>query len=196
MGRLVQARAADVEVLAGVLASAYRDDPVWAWLMPRDREWRLRLLFRGHLAQQIPYGRVWTDEGRRVVCVWAEPGAWKLPTAYLLRNGGTLVRAGRGQLPRVGARLLALERRHPRVPAHWYVEFLGTRAEARGTGLGGVVLGGLLERADTDGRPVFLESSNERNLGFYQRLGFVTERRLTFRSGPDMWAMWRHGKRS
>ncbi|MEY6569699.1 GNAT family N-acetyltransferase, partial [Streptomyces sp. PGLac3x] len=127
MGRLVQARAADGEGLAGVLASAYRDDPVWAWLKPRDREWRLRMLFRGHLAQQIPCGRVWTDDGRRVVCVWAEPGAWKLPAAYLLRNAGTLVRAGRGELPRVGARLLALERRHPRVPPHRYAEFLGAR---------------------------------------------------------------------
>lgn len=82
------------------------------------------------------------------------------------------------------------------MPPHWYVESLGARAKAQGTGLGGVVLGGLLERAEADGRPVFLESSNERNLGFYQRLGFVTERRLRFRSGPDMWAMWRHGKPS
>ncbi|MFC7467912.1 GNAT family N-acetyltransferase [Actinomadura keratinilytica] len=191
----MQARAADVEVLAGVLASAYRDDPVWAWLMPRDREWRLRLLFRGHLAQQIPYGRVWTDDGWRVVCVWAEPGAWKLPTAYLLRNAGTLVRAGGGSCLGSGRGCSLWSGGIRRCWAHWYVEFLGTRAEAQGAGLGGVVLGGLLERADAEGRPVFLESSNERNLGFYQRQGFVTERRLTFGSGPEMWAMWRHGKR-
>lgn len=73
MVRLVRAGAADAEGLAGVLASAYRDDPVWSWLIPRDRKWRLRLLFRGHLGQQIPHGRVWTDDGRRVACVWAEP---------------------------------------------------------------------------------------------------------------------------
>ncbi|MFC8537342.1 GNAT family N-acetyltransferase [Streptomyces sp. NPDC057249] len=187
----VRATASDVPALAGVLASAYAEDPVWSWLMPRDRDRRLRLLFTAHLAQQIPAGRVWTDADRTVAAVWAEPGAWKLPASYLLRNAGTLLRASRAQLPRTAGRLLALEHRHPAGPAHWYVEYIGTHADARGTGRGSVVLGGLLERADADGRPVFLESSNSRNLTFYRRHGFEVREEMTFRSGPPMWSMWR-----
>ncbi|MFB8209540.1 GNAT family N-acetyltransferase [Streptomyces sp. NPDC056010] len=188
---IVRATASDVPALAGVLASAYAEDPVWSWLMPRDRDRRLRLLFTAHLAQQVPAGRVWTDGDRTVAAVWAEPGAWKLPASYLLRNAGTLLRASRAQLPRTAGRLLALEHRHPARPAHWYVEYIGTHADARGTGRGSVVLGGLLERADADGRPVFLESSNSRNLTFYRRHGFEVREEMTFRSGPPMWSMWR-----
>ncbi|MGW1123807.1 MULTISPECIES: GNAT family N-acetyltransferase [unclassified Streptomyces] len=188
---IVRATASDVPALAGVLASAYAEDPVWSWLMPRDRDRRLRLLFTAHLAQQVPAGRVWTDGDRTVAAVWAEPGAWKLPASYLLRNAGTLLRAARTQLPRTAGRLLALEHRHPARPAHWYVEYIGTHADARGTGRGSVVLGGLLERADADGRPVFLESSNSRNLTFYRRHGFEVREEMTFRSGPPMWSMWR-----
>ncbi|MYW08832.1 GNAT family N-acetyltransferase [Streptomyces sp. SID2563] len=188
---IVRATASDVPALAGVLASAYAEDPVWSWLIPRDRDRRLRLLFTAHLAQQVPAGRVWTDSDRTVAAVWAEPGAWKLPASYLLRNAGTLLRASRAQLPRTAGRLLALEHRHPARPAHWYVEYIGTHADARGTGRGSVVLGGLLERADADGRPVFLESSNSRNLTFYRRHGFEVREEMTFRSGPPMWSMWR-----
>ncbi|WP_405936616.1 GNAT family N-acetyltransferase [Streptomyces sp. NBC_00726] len=188
---IVRATASDVPALADVLGSAYAEDPVWSWLMPRDRDRRLRLLFTAHLAQQVPAGRVWTDRDRTVAAVWAEPGAWKLPARYLLRNAGTLLRAGRAQLPRTAGRLLALEHRHPARPAHWYVEYIGTHADARGTGRGSVVLGGLLERADADGRPVFLESSNSRNLTFYRRHGFEVREEMTFRSGPPMWSMWR-----
>ncbi|MFG2564404.1 GNAT family N-acetyltransferase [Streptomyces sp. NPDC048567] len=188
---IVRATASDVPALAGVLAGAYAEDPVWSWLMPRDRDRRLRLLFAAHLAQQVPAGRVWTDGERTVAAVWAEPGAWKLPASYLLRNAGTLLRASRAQLPRTAGRLLALEHRHPARPAHWYVEYIGTHADARGTGRGSVVLGGLLERADADGRPVFLESSNSRNLTFYRRHGFEVREEMTFRSGPPMWSMWR-----
>ncbi|NEC09752.1 GNAT family N-acetyltransferase [Streptomyces sp. SID7909] len=188
---IVRATASDVPALAGVLASAYAEDPVWSWLMPRDRDRRLRLLFTAHLAQQVPAGRVWTDGDRTVAAVWAEPGAWKLPASYLLRNAGTLLRAARTQLPRTAGRLLALEHRHPARPAHWYVEYIGTHADARGTGRGSVVLGGLLQRADADGRPVFLESSNSRNLTFYRRHGFEVREEMTFRSGPPMWSMWR-----
>ncbi|TXS02734.1 N-acetyltransferase [Streptomyces sp. col6] len=188
---IVHATPSDVPALAGVLASAYAEDPVWSWLMPHDRDRRLRLLFTAHLAQQVPAGRVWTDEARTVAAVWAEPGAWKLPVSYLLRNAGTLLRAGRAQLPRTAVRLLALEHRHPVRPAHWYVEYIGTHADARGTGRGSTVLAGLLERADADGRPVFLESSNSRNLTFYRRHGFEVREEMTFRSGPPMWSMWR-----
>lgn len=193
MSDLRRAEPSDAVVLADVLVSAYAEDPVWSWLMPRERERRLRLLFRAHLAQQIGHGRVWTDSTRQVATVRAEPGAWKLPTSYLLRNAGALVRAGRAQLPRIGTRLLTLEHRHPTAPEHWYVEFIGTHARARGTGRGAAVLGGLLEQADADGRPVFLESSNARNLTFYERHGFVVDQRMTFRAGPPMWAMWRKG---
>lgn len=188
---IVRATASDVPALADVLASAYAEDPVWSWLMPRDRDRRLRLLFTAHLAQQIPAGRVWTDRDRTVAAVWAEPGAWKLPAGYLLRNAGTLLRASRAQLPCTAGRLLTLEHRHPTRPAHWYLEYIGTHADARGTGRGSVVLGGLLERADADGRPVFLESSNSRNLTFYRRHGFEVREEMTFRSGPPMWSMWR-----
>lgn len=191
MTAIVRATASDVPVLAAVLASAYAEDPVWSWLMPHDRDRRLRLLFTAHLAQQVPAGRVWTDRDRTVAAVWAEPGQWKLPVSYLLRNAGTLLRAGRAQLPRTGMRLLALEHRHPAGPAHWYVEYIGTHADARGTGRGSQVLGGLLEQADADGRPVFLESSNRRNLTFYERHGFAVREEMAFRSGPPMWSMWR-----
>ena len=188
---IVRATASDVPALAGVLADAYAEDPVWSWLMPHDRDRRLRLLFTAHLAQQVPAGRVWTDPDRTVAAVWAEPGAWRLPVTYLLRNAGTLMRAGRGQLPRMAVRLLTMEHRHPARPAHWYVEYIGTRADARGTGRGSAVLVGLLERADADGRPVFLESSNSRNLTFYRRHGFEVREEMAFRSGPPMWSMWR-----
>lgn len=53
------------------------------------------------------------------------------------------------------------------------------------------MLGGLLEQADADGRPVFLESSNRRNLTLYQRHGFTVREEMTFRAGPPMWSMWR-----
>ncbi|WP_405752045.1 GNAT family N-acetyltransferase [Streptomyces sp. NBC_00012] len=191
MADIVRATATDVPALAAVLASAYAEDPVWSWLMPHNRDRRLRLLFTAHLAQQVPAGRVWTDPDRTVAAVWAEPGKWKLPVTYLLRNAGPLLRATGARLPRTAGRLFAMEHRHPAGPEHWYVEYIGTRADARGTGRGARVLGGLLEQADADGRPVFLESSNRRNLTFYQRHDFAVHEEMTFRTGPPMWSMWR-----
>ncbi len=191
MSDIVRATRADVHALAETLTSAYEDDPVWNWLLPRERDRRIRGLLRAHLAQQVDLGRVWSDIDRSVAVVWCPPGEWQLPVSYLLRNAAVLARTGRAQLPRMGGRLLTLERRHPKAPEHWYLEYIGTHADARGTGRGSVVLSALLRQADEAGQPTYLESSNERNLSFYKRHGFALREELTFRSGPPMWAMWR-----
>ena len=50
----------------------------------------------------------------------------------------------------------------------------------------------VLDGADRDGVPAYLESSNERNLTLYERNGFrvVGEHRALGR-GPTIWRMWR-----
>jgi ribosomal protein S18 acetylase RimI-like enzyme len=40
-------------------------------------------------------------------------------------------------------------------------------------------------------RPAYLESSNERNVPLYERLGFEVRERYVLPSGPPVWLMWR-----
>lgn len=40
--------------------------------------------------------------------------------------------------------------------------------------------------------PIYLESSNRRNLAFYRRAGVEVAEELTFRYGPPQWTLWRH----
>ena len=50
----------------------------------------------------------------------------------------------------------------------------------------------VLKRADRDGIPAYLESTKERNVGFYERRGFrVTGTITPAPDGPTMWCMWR-----
>ncbi|PNB46458.1 GNAT family N-acetyltransferase, partial [Pseudomonas sp. FW305-130] len=49
-----------------------------------------------------------------------------------------------------------------------------------------------LDRIAEDGRPVYLETANERNVGFYATLGFVvTEAWQVPKGGPMFWSMLR-----
>jgi GNAT superfamily N-acetyltransferase len=60
---------------------------------------------------------------------------------------------------------------HPRF-AHWYLPWLGVRAERQGTGLGARLLSEGLTRVDADHIPAFLETPNPRTVPFYERHGF------------------------
>lgn len=64
--------------------------------------------------------------------------------------------------------------------------------QLQGRWLGSALVRKGLRRADQDHRPCYLETSDERNLAFYERHGFgVVERTTLGDSGPPAWAMCR-----
>jgi ribosomal protein S18 acetylase RimI-like enzyme len=56
---------------------------------------------------------------------------------------------------------------------HWYLSVVGVDPEHKGKGIGGRLLQPILERADAEGLPCYLETGNPFALSFYQRLGFT-----------------------
>ena len=80
---------------------------------------------------------------------------------------------------------------HPHDVRHWYLAAVGTRPHAQGQGSGVRVLAPVLARADTEQVGVYLESSNARNVSFYERLGFVVTGTIDIPGGPSLTPMWR-----
>ena len=60
---------------------------------------------------------------------------------------------------------------HPEEP-HWYLAALGVDIKAQGKGMGSILMKHALARVDRERKPAYLESSNPRNIPFYQRHGF------------------------
>ncbi len=62
----------------------------------------------------------------------------------------------------------------PHVPTQaWYLSIVGIHPEAQGQGLGKVLLQPTLQEASSRRQVCYLETFTPRNIGFYQRLGFV-----------------------
>ena len=60
-----------------------------------------------------------------------------------------------------------------------------------GTGIGSALIAPVLEQCDRQGVLVYLESSKEVNIGFYQRHGFEVVREVQVPGGPLLWPMLR-----
>jgi GNAT superfamily N-acetyltransferase len=183
----------DADALAATLAEAFDGDPVWSWMIPEsDRIGRLKRLFGALLAYAIPRGHVYATGDLRSVTLWSPPDDWVMPQSALLRAAPRIVRAAGVRTPRLLGRLAAVDTHHAKQPAaHWYLEFIGTTRSARGQGLGSALLSDALRRYDEAGVPVYLESSNPRNLPFYQRHGFEIIGDVPVKSGPPQPALWR-----
>lgn len=80
---------------------------------------------------------------------------------------------------------------------HWYLLIVGVDPELQGRGLGSALIREGLARADASDSPCYLDTSEERNLAFYQRHAFeVVGTASLGKAGPPGWAMRRNARGS
>jgi ribosomal protein S18 acetylase RimI-like enzyme len=184
------------DLVGATLADAFRDDPVFAWLIPvksRAREERMVTFFtsmaRSYLRRDKPVFLAGDGNG---AAIWSAPGAWVLPQGEIARETPAAVKAFGRNLMRALRTQMQVEALHPKEPDHWYLGYLGTRCDSQGKGIGSSLLREVLTGADEAGVPAYLESSNERNLTLYQRHGFrVVDQIKALGYGPNIYRMWR-----
>jgi ribosomal protein S18 acetylase RimI-like enzyme len=190
-----KATVADAPRLAQALASAFQDDPVIAWIFP-DEQRRRRILpaFMDFRLRKLafPHDEVWMTAGGAAAAVWLPPpGRWQMSRPQRLRLLPPLVRFLGLRTASVLGGLDRMEASHPHDPPHWYLFILGTEQAAQGRGLGSALLDQGLARADAHRMPVYLESSNERNIVWYGHHGFEITSEVAIPGGPRITPMWR-----
>ena len=191
-------QAAERPEMLAMLGRAFWPDPLFGFFA-RDRQHEYEMfpsVFGAFAADTVPLGETWVAmAGARVMgaALWVPPG--KMPRssrreAALQARMARLLVTGRNR--RCGLALLTeVDKRHPSEP-HWYLSVLGVDPVAQGKGLGTQLLGPVLDRADAEGVPAYLETQKEENLAFYIRHGFEETDRITVPGSPPVWTMWRH----
>ncbi|MDZ7768084.1 MAG: GNAT family N-acetyltransferase [Woeseiaceae bacterium] len=77
-------------------------------------------------------------------------------------------------------------------PQHWYLALVGVDPDYSGKGIGSALLRPILEQADADGLPCYLETAEERNVAFYEMHRFETLRHGTLPdTAVEYWTMQR-----
>jgi ribosomal protein S18 acetylase RimI-like enzyme len=174
MNRAVHALAADLPQLTTSLVSAFLDDPVAVWMFddPATRRAQLGRWMRFNVEMGLTRGHLYAAGGNMAAAVWSPPDVTLFDDLWgprMAKIMGEQLGERAGDVMRALARVFASQ---PVDEPHFYLFTLGTHAEHQCRGLGGRVLAPVLERCDAQGLPAYLESSNPRNLGFYERHGF------------------------
>jgi ribosomal protein S18 acetylase RimI-like enzyme len=75
---------------------------------------------------------------------------------------------------------------------HCYLLFLGVEPGQQQQGIGSLLIKPVLQRADEEGLPCYLETMKEVNLAFYRKHGFrVEDEKQIANGGPHIWALLR-----
>jgi ribosomal protein S18 acetylase RimI-like enzyme len=190
-----------IDTAANTLERAFSSDPMFLWVFPEPatRPAALRRLNRVTLEYGVRYGRVTTSHHAKAICVWIPPGPG-ITIPGLIRSGmlGVPFRIGFGPFAKFMGANDTMDKIHKkRVPEpHWYLMVVGVDPELQNRGVGSALVQEGLRQADQSGHPCYLETSERRNLAFYERLGFVVLEQATLGTGgPSAWAMRRDPQR-
>ncbi|MEX2582284.1 MAG: GNAT family N-acetyltransferase [Gemmatimonadota bacterium] len=186
-----------VDVAAGVLSRALKDDPASLHHFPdentRDRRldwyhrWLLRIAADGGIVDAAP--------DMAGVGIWMPPGAERITLGRKIAAGLPLapLSIGVGSTLRLLTSMTALEKEHAQaLPGkHWYLVVMGVDPMHQGKGVGSALMRHGLARADADDMPTYLETTSKVSRKTFQQFGFEVIGEASGTRGLPTWRMIR-----
>lgn len=185
----------DRKRLVETLCESFNDDPVMNYFIRQDanrfkgfEQWFNYMVYAYH-----PNPIIYASEGYEGAAIWFA-GKDCHPAGFMeiFRSLPTFLQvSGLNRIPKLASVGLAGEKVHPLDKPHYYLIAVGVRPQFQGQGIGTRLLQPMLARCDKEGCGAYLESSNERNIPLYQRLGFTNNGTILGPKAPNWWSMWR-----
>ncbi|MDG2112550.1 MAG: GNAT family N-acetyltransferase [Actinomycetota bacterium] len=201
MPRLQYLRKRQMRAVAQLLADAFHDDPWFGWMFPDSvtRPVLGTMWMRATAEASFDAGHAFVtvadDSDREVVTgasLWAPPDVELFAGGRFVPLWHLIAGANPTRLDEMREGLSLFATLHPHDEPHFYLNTIGVDPARCGMGDGRVLVEPMLDLADRDRVPCYLESSNPRNVSFYERFGFrvLDEVRMP-NGGPSIRPMWR-----
>jgi GNAT superfamily N-acetyltransferase len=180
------------DVAYATITLAFDADPAARWTWPRADAFLQNMpqLARAFSSKGFGLGTAYEIGDFAGVALWLPPGVSADEEALANIMERTAQAEIKQDLALVFERMASF---HPREP-HWYLPLIGVDPHHQGQRLGDRLMAHALARSDADGLPSYLESSNPRNIPFYERQGFEALGKIQAGSSPTIVPMLRKAR--
>ncbi|MGI8422197.1 MAG: GNAT family N-acetyltransferase [Gaiellaceae bacterium] len=187
--------AAACRAVGEMLARPYHRDEQMTYVEPdaARRERRAPWFFTAILRYSLGGGTVLAADGLAGVAILLPPGGTR-PSLRRMTAAGLYqmpLRLGPAASRRLGVFASVSRDLRTLAEPYWYIGGIGVEPARQGEGIGGALMGELLARVDAESGVCSLDTANERNVGWYEGLGFRVADRAQVPAGPTIWSMTR-----
>jgi ribosomal protein S18 acetylase RimI-like enzyme len=183
------AEPADEAAVIAVISLAFGADPNLRWGYPEPHVYLSEMprFIRAFAGSAFAHGSAHYVEGYAGAALWLPPGVQPDEDGIGALIQGTVSEDKQGDVFAIFEQMASY---HPDEP-HWYLALMGVDPALHNQGYGSLLMEHALESCDRDHLPVYLESSNPRNIPFYQRHGFEVLGTIQSGTSPDIVPMLR-----
>jgi ribosomal protein S18 acetylase RimI-like enzyme len=177
-----------------VLDSAFSEDSIWKEVF--DDEEKNRILTEIMVRFCLTYGNVVSTSEKLEGVMAIAPYGKDMNMVSIIRSGAFFLSMKIGNESKKFKVLSdAVEEAKKTLDLDPYIHLLimGVSQDYQGKGLGGTLVRALIEKSESENKPIYLETQKEDNIHFYEKYGFDVKKKIIL---PDpfnlpMWLMFR-----
>jgi GNAT superfamily N-acetyltransferase len=174
MENLILATRADKKRILDILVTAFANDPQINWYVGEGpgKERRRRTLMEFSTEQGLANRTIYLTPDKNAVAIWRKSAENRLSLPLLFLYLKFIWVMGHKRVKTITQKGEEIAQRYPQDRPYWYLWLLGADPAHQGKGLSSQLLRPRLAEAEEAQLPVYLETTNPRNLPIYQKKGF------------------------
>lgn len=173
---MIPAKKDDKQLITELLTAAFNDNSSVNYIVRQDDKRRERILALMDYSFEVcfHFGQVWLSEDRKACALVLFPHEKKTTFAAVWLNIKLILKAvGIGGIKRTLDREAKIKAKQPKGPMA-YLWFIGVSPLYQHQGTGGRLLQQIIAEARLQNLPIYLETSTQRNLPWYEKHGFAS----------------------
>ncbi len=169
----------DIKKAADVLVDAYTEDPMLKKIFT-DVDKR-SIQFEVMLRFCVKYGNLYSPSDNFEGVMAIAPHDKDMTVWRTFRSGGFFLGmkiASVAKLMAPTTKLMEEAKKDLNLGSYIYLFIIGVSQEFQGKGFGGKMLRAIVEKAEIERKPMYLETQNEKNVSLYEKYGFYVVKKI------------------
>jgi len=184
----------DLKNAVNVLDNAFSEDSMWKEVFTDED--KNRVLTEVMVRFCLKYGNVYSTSDNLEGVMAIAPHDKEMNLFRIIRSGAfslSIKISSESKIMKVLSNAVEEAKNSLNLGPHIHLLIMGVSQEFQGKGFGGKLLRALIEKAETERKPIYLETQKEENVSLYEKYGFSVNKKVILPEPLNlpMWLMVR-----
>ena len=185
----------DLKNVVNVLTNAFSEDSMWKEVF--NDEDKNRVVIEVMVRFCLKYGNVLSTSDNLEGVMAIAPHDKDMTALRVIRSGAFFLSmkiANEAKIMKVLSNAIEEAKKSLNLGPYIHLLIMGVSQEFQGKGFGGKLLRAVIEKAETERKPIYLETQKEENVSLYEKYGFSVKKNIILPEPLNlpMWLMVRN----